>query len=172
MLGADDALIAVKRDLADNVVVTVENAKDAEAGLEIVSRLVVVNIGADEDGDPITSCVIEPTDSPAIKAATAGKKSGPSRATDVDNVKRALVAAYRRLCDAAPVVPNFKGKIEVVKLRDEVRSHGLLETDDDGKITAAGRQHWQRAKADLITSRIFHEEDGYFWQLTSAALVT
>ena len=39
LLGADDILIAVKRDAADNIVATIENAKDAATGLEIVTAL-------------------------------------------------------------------------------------------------------------------------------------
>ena len=170
LLGADDALIAVKRDLADNIVATVENAKDGEAGLEIISRLAVVIIGDDEDGDPITSCVVEPVGEPAVR--TPGETPVKAkRSEDVEKIKQALVEAYRRLCHAEAHVRGFDGKVETTRLRDAVKSRGFLETDDDGKITATGRQHWQRAKTDLIASRIFMEEDGKFWQLTAAVLV-
>src|ERR1700734_2870056 len=58
LIGAVDAQIAVKRDAAENIVATLELSKDGEAGAEIVSRLVPVEVGRDEDREPITSCVI------------------------------------------------------------------------------------------------------------------
>jgi len=64
LTGAADAQLAVKRDSAGNVVMTVELAKDGPQGDEIVSRLKPVTVGVDEDGDPITSCVVEPVDDP------------------------------------------------------------------------------------------------------------
>ena len=60
--GAVDAQLAVKRDATDAIVVEVEFQKDGAAGDIIASRLKVVEVGKDEDGEIISSCVIEPTD--------------------------------------------------------------------------------------------------------------
>jgi hypothetical protein len=60
LTGACDAQLAVKRDGENNVVVTVEFMKDGIEGEVIRSHLELVQLGQDEDGDPITSCVIEP----------------------------------------------------------------------------------------------------------------
>jgi hypothetical protein len=68
--GADDAQIAVARDAADNVVATVEHMKDSEGGTTIVSRLERVELGTDDDGDPITSCIIVPVDGAATNKAS------------------------------------------------------------------------------------------------------
>jgi hypothetical protein len=62
LMGAIDAQIAVKRDAADNIIATVELMKDGPQGEEFASRLEVVEIGIDDDGDKITSCVIVPVD--------------------------------------------------------------------------------------------------------------
>jgi AAA domain len=56
--GADDVQIAIERDKEGNIVATVEHAKDSEAGAVIVSRLERVELGDDDEGDPMTSCVI------------------------------------------------------------------------------------------------------------------
>src|SRR5262249_1465137 len=45
---------------------TVEWLKDGLEGDEIHSRLRVVDVGTDEDGDPETSCVVEPADAPQL----------------------------------------------------------------------------------------------------------
>ncbi len=93
MFGAADVLIAVKRDSADNIVATLENAKDGRIGLEIVSRLVPVDVAQDEDGDAITSCVIEPIGEPSAKAAQRPTKRAARNETD--NPKIELLAAWR-----------------------------------------------------------------------------
>jgi hypothetical protein len=59
LTGAADAQLAVKR-LDGNIVATVEFMKDGPEGDEEVSRLIQVAVGIDDDGDEITSCIIEP----------------------------------------------------------------------------------------------------------------
>jgi hypothetical protein len=57
--GADDVQIAVERDDKSGVITAkVEHAKDSEAGATIVCRLERVDLGADDEGDAITSCVV------------------------------------------------------------------------------------------------------------------
>jgi hypothetical protein len=69
LMGALDIQIAVRRDAADNIVTELELAKDGEVGLQFLSRLKVVEIGIDQDGDPITSCVIEAVDATEVPTA-------------------------------------------------------------------------------------------------------
>jgi AAA domain len=79
--GAVDAQIAVKRDKSGSIVATVEHMKDGPEGDEIVSQLVVAEVGTDEDGEPITSCVVEPvaagpkTAKPAFSLPAAQKRA-------------------------------------------------------------------------------------------------
>jgi hypothetical protein len=169
LTGAADVQIAVKRDLANNVITTVEWAKDGPTSLEIVSRLVEVNLGVDEDGDPITSLAIEEVEGERTRIAANKPGKGHRRSEEVDKISRALADAYHRLADGLARVPGFDNKpvlkVEVDKLREEVRSRGFLETDDDGAITGAARKHFQRAKTDLIMSNFFAEKDGKLWQI-------
>lgn len=60
LLAALDAVIEVSRD-GDRREWKLTKAKDGEDGIAHAFRLKVVELGEDEDGDPITSCVIEPT---------------------------------------------------------------------------------------------------------------
>ena len=62
LTGAVDAQLSVKRDASDAVIVEVEFMKDGATGDIIGSRLKQVEVGNDQDGEPITSCVIEPAD--------------------------------------------------------------------------------------------------------------
>jgi hypothetical protein len=77
LTGADDAQVAVRRDDNKNIVATVEHMKDGPAGAEVVSFLEHITVGTDDDGEPITSCVVRDA---AMEAAP--KKSGPITKAD------------------------------------------------------------------------------------------
>ena len=165
LIGAADVQIAVIKD-ADDIVATLELAKDMDVGLRFVSRLDLVELGQDADGDPVTSCVVRAVEG---GGEATKKPAGSRRSDDVAKVKRAIMDAYARLADAVDKTPGFDGKpvlkIPVDKLREQVKSRGFLETDDDGRLTSTGRKHFQRAKTDLIASKRFLEADGMFWRL-------
>src|SRR5262249_6235581 len=67
--GAVDAQLAVRRDASDAIIVDVEFMKDGAAGDMIASKLEVITVGKDEDGEEITSCVIRSADVPKIVEA-------------------------------------------------------------------------------------------------------
>jgi AAA domain len=77
LTGAADAQLAVKRDDAGNVVLTVEFMKDGPQGEEIISRLEPATVGTDDDGEAITSCVVRLADASNSKAKAKGAK-GPA----------------------------------------------------------------------------------------------
>lgn len=70
LTGAADAQIAVKRDESDRVIAMVEFMKDGPQGDSIVSELEQMTVGADEDGEEITSCVVRPCDGSAASRQT------------------------------------------------------------------------------------------------------
>lgn len=75
LTGAADAQIAVARDEAtSDVICTVEWMKDGAEGDVIASRLEFVELGRDEDGDPITSCIIVPAESEFSKSRAKARK--------------------------------------------------------------------------------------------------
>jgi len=59
LTGACDAQLAVKRDDIGRIITSVEWLKDGAEGDAIASRLDVVEVGVDEDGEAITSCIVE-----------------------------------------------------------------------------------------------------------------
>lgn len=78
--GATEAQIAVKKDGNNVITCTVEYMKDGSDGDEVFSTLRVVEVGDDEYGDPITSCVVDPVDSPPA-AGDRGPKLTPNQET-------------------------------------------------------------------------------------------
>ncbi len=70
LTGAADAQIAVKRDGDGVICATLEWLKDGPEGAEVYSKLDPVDVGTDDDGDPITSCIIVEAE-PVTKTTTA-----------------------------------------------------------------------------------------------------
>jgi hypothetical protein len=66
LAGADDAQIAVNRDKEGVITITVEHMKDGDASGPMASKLERVELGDDDDGDPMSSCVIVPADIVAV----------------------------------------------------------------------------------------------------------
>ena len=74
LTGAADAQIAVKRDAAGVICTTLEWMKDGPEGVEVYSKLEPVEVGADDDGDMITSRVVVEAE-PAVAKAPGAKLS-------------------------------------------------------------------------------------------------
>jgi hypothetical protein len=75
LTGAADAQIAVKKDAAGLITTTVEWMKDGPEGDETASRFkVIAGLDLDEDGEPISSCVLEPVPHTPTRSAVKAKK--------------------------------------------------------------------------------------------------
>ncbi len=97
LTGAADAQIGVKKDGAGLITTIVEYMKDGAEGEETVSRLDVVEVGFDEDHEPITSCVIVP----AAEDERAGK-----RPIVTGQAKIALELLTKAIKDAGQILPS------------------------------------------------------------------
>jgi hypothetical protein len=75
LAGADDVQIEVTRNKDGVITTRVEHMKDAEAGASFASKLESVELGKDEDDDPITSCIIIPTDAAGAKGPKLSKNN-------------------------------------------------------------------------------------------------
>jgi hypothetical protein len=127
LTGAADAQLAVNRDAANNIIVTLEYAKDGPQGDTVASRLEVVDVGIDEDGDPITSCVVLPTEADGMASNTIKVKGA---------AKVALEALYEAIAECGEVppasshIPPKTRTIPVVRWRQYCEAKMIAETDD------------------------------------------
>lgn len=107
LTGAADVQIRVERDAANDVVGTVEAAKDMPEGVVITSRLELVELGTDQDGDPITSCVVVPVDGPTTKPS---KKPPLPKAASI--AQRALTMAINECgTPPPPTTPEINSRV-------------------------------------------------------------
>ena len=160
LTAACDAQLSVKRDKNGIVTVTVEYMKDGPQGETIGSRLEVVEVGTDETGDPITSCIVEPVDGPLAK--TGARVGG--------QVKIALDLLERAIADAGEIPPASNhipgGQNRVVRLtlwRGYCKDGGLTEGDN----TEAFKKAWQRVRTNLQSRGFVGVWDNKVWLATA-----
>jgi hypothetical protein len=141
LTGAADAQIAVKRDSAGYVIATVEWMKDGPEGTTIASKLEQVEVGVDDDGDKITSCVVVPVeDRPAETATRKSTKSG-----------RIFHDAFIEALDTKGQIIRVRGTEPVVKavnvedVRPEFYARYVTSEAEPKKRAAAQRQAFRRA---------------------------
>jgi hypothetical protein len=76
--GAVDAQIAISRTRGERIKATLELMKDGPEGFELWSNLKTIVVGYDDEGEPITSCVVEPASLPA-PTLTRGPRLTPNQ---------------------------------------------------------------------------------------------
>jgi hypothetical protein len=97
---ADGVVRVMPHDEDQLRVVTVQKAKDAEAGQRHAFALKVVDLGVDADGDPETTCVVDWQDSPP-----SGTKAGKRARTKQHANRTAILTAFGRLEDRGRLKP-------------------------------------------------------------------
>lgn len=157
--GAADAQIAVTRDGATgDIVAKVDWMKDGAGGDEIVTRLQVVEVGSDEDGEPITSCVVLPAD--PNRPPRADKRSSLSA-----RQKRALALLEGEIdlqgvvLEPGNHVPAFTKAAKRETWR-EACYKGLWVVSDKPD---ARRQAFNRAVDDLLAKKAVETWDDWYW---------
>jgi len=156
LMGAIDAQIAVKRDAADNIIATVELMKDGPQGDEFASRLEVVEIGIDDDGDKRTSCVIVP-----VEGLATSRKDKAARLTK--GAKIALAALQEAIgeCGAIPPASNHIPSGVKCITQDQWREYFDRHCADNTKDAA--RMAFKRASEALIADTLAGCWTPYVW---------
>ena len=162
LLGAADAQLSVKRDSADNIVVTVEYMKDGPQGEVVVSRLDSLEVGVDVDGDAITSCVIVP-----VEGAAAPKPSKEKAVKLTAAAKIALRALEDVIASAGQPSPggdHIPGYAVVVKFEDwrrQAYSTGISDSTEE----SARRMAFKRAAESLVGANVVGRWEAYCWKI-------
>jgi hypothetical protein len=146
LTGAADAQLAVKRDAAGNILVIVEWMKDGPEGDVTASRLEVVEVGTDPDGEPITSCVVVAVDAPPARDSSRAARLPKAAQTAL----RALSEVLGEQGEAPPPsnhIPNGAKVVSVAAWREQAYRRGISTSDEpDSK-----RRTFQRASQYLIS---------------------
>jgi hypothetical protein len=155
LTGAADAQLSVKRDKGA-IVVEVEAMKDGAEGVTFTSSLQVIDVGTDENGKTISSCVIAPLEgqAPAAKAKRAVKV--PKNAMLALNALRDAVADYgQRVANAHVPAVNV---VTLEQWRTYAYRRGL-----GGEEAGSRQKAFVRAAETLAGSSLVGIWEPYTW---------
>lgn len=152
--GAADAIIRVERDQDGIRSATVQRAKDDADGAVMGFNLRVVDLGPDEDGDTITTCLAEEADAPAGKRPRLTGTRGRAFHILLD-----LIAAKGKLLPAVGGFPDGLRGIEETVWREECDSRRLSGAEDKKSRSRA----FKRAFEDLLGVQAIATRDGLVW---------
>jgi hypothetical protein len=145
------------RATARFIVVTIEWMKDGAEGDVIVSRLELVDLGADADGEPVTSCVIKPVEGEPIRQQTNRKLSDRQRlALD------ALAECATSRGQAPPATFGLPAGLLTVTAndwREELYRRDVLDRD-----AKSPREDFRRVKNSLQVRKLIRARDEFVWR--------
>lgn len=150
------------QDSSGAITATLEWLKDGDEGEILTSRLKVIKLGQDDDGDPISSCVIE-----AIEG-DAAERSAPTRMLS-DRQKLAIVALQNVVTAKGEPVPSTFGlpadvrAVPVPAWREELERRGTLDPDGSNP-----RQEFKRLKEALQARTVIALRDHLVWLVSPA----
>jgi hypothetical protein len=150
LMGAADAMLAVRRGDAGQILVTIDKMNDGEAGEVFASRLESITVGRDEDGGPITSCVVEP-----VELDTATRQSKPPRLSHSEQI--AFKALQYAIAEAGMAAPGSNHIPQGNHVRDvtveQWNTYARLRGISDSKETKVRNQAFKRAKEGLLAKQ-------------------
>ncbi len=160
---AADAQIAVKRDEAGRIIATVEYMKDGAEGDTLASTLRVVELGEDEDGEPITSCVVEPAEPGATQRTAKAKGLTAAAKVALGTLRKALAEAG----EPAPASNHIPQQMNVVSVETWRRYH-YIGTASDAQTPEARKKDFQRARQQLQAAATIGIHNDLCWVATDA----
>jgi hypothetical protein len=161
LTGAVDAQIAVKRDGTDEIVATLEWMKDGPEGAELISKLESVTVGVDDNGTPITSCVIAPCSDRAAKTKLVPKRKLSAAAQiALNQLKKALTTTGARAPESYhDRIPSTVLTVDYDLWRGYCYAGGISPTDSP----EAKKKAFGRAADSLIADEFVKRWEQYVW---------
>ena len=135
LTGAADARLAVTRDAAKNILVDVEFMKDGEGSGTLVSALESLEVGVDQDGEPITSCVV--VEAEAAPVHDRGPKLTKNQSTYLAILKANQPITTENLNDRLREVGmGIKRAADLCDIRLALQAKGLIYEGMNGWSTS------------------------------------
>jgi hypothetical protein len=149
--GAADTVIEV--DKRDGLrLIKVVKQKDAADGVQIDFDLEVVRIGQDDEGKPITTCVVREVRDVVRSAPNLSKTE--KRAV---GLLRNMLKDFNDRPPGNGAIPNVA--ITIKRFRDGLKSAGVTHRDNPN----SERSQWARLKKSLVDKGFLVIRDGYCW---------
>jgi len=158
LTGAADAQIAVARQGDGLITAKVEYMKDGIEGEVVASRLEPVDLGGDDDGQPISSCIVAAADGEAGKVPISKPRLTGQTKTALDLLHKALAEAG----EIPPASHHIPGSVRVVRVdlwQRYCETGGLSAGEDE----SASRKAFKRARDRLRELNLICIWDVWVW---------
>ncbi len=155
LLGAADAVIGISSDETGLRTARIEKQKDGEDGQVFSFRLKSVTLGADEDGDPVSTCIL--SDVTDLKRAEPTKrKTGPAVPA---SLRLWLDIFDQTLADVGKMARPFADGPEVKTIdRESMREAFYQRRGDD--TSEAKKKAFNRGLNAVLDQKIIIATDG------------
>jgi len=153
----DTEIEVTKSPNDDQSMATVTKQRDGETGRAFAFKLQRVDLGQDQDGEPVTSCVVMPIENAdAIKPGKTGRRPIPAEHLKALEYLKDAMVDNGELVTANGIPPGTR-VVHVDHWRDRLKQRGLHDGTDSGK------KWFQRARASLITHERIVFDGSYVW---------
>ena len=150
LTGACDAQIKITRDGAGNITAEVEHMKDGAEGETVTSRLEQVDVGFDEDGEPITSCVV--LEAEPVEESQRQRQISGAKGVALDLLRNAIID-HGEIPRASNHIPSNTQAVTVSLWREYCYSGTVADSGEpDAKRKAFSRASKQLQNDNLIGS--------------------
>jgi hypothetical protein len=154
LIGAADLVVEIAKADDASRTATVTAAKDDPDGAAMGFKLRVIELGTDQDGDPITTCIVDEMDEPTTPGAKLSKSEARARGFLAD-----LIVAEGKPLPTGAEFPTGLCGVPETRWREECESRRLSTSDKKDSHRAAFR----RAYDGLLASAIVATRDGTIW---------
>jgi|LakMenEpi03Aug12_release.lakeMendotaPanAssembly.Ray.scaffolds.fasta_scaffold23166_5 hypothetical protein len=154
LLGAADTVIAISSDEAGTRTARIEKQKDGEDGHAFTFRLQSVTLATDDDGDPVTSCVV--TDIFKLERAERKTRTGPS----IPSSLRLWLSVFDEvLADVGRMSRPFSDGPEVLTIDRETLKTAFYQRRGDD-TPEAKKKAFNRGLNSVLDQKIVIATDG------------
>jgi hypothetical protein len=157
LTGAADAQLATKSDGDGLVTTAVEYLKDGAAGDVISSRLEQLTVGTDEDGAPITSCVVVPAEDVTLNAEP---KPVPPAAKLALELLNACIVDHGVPAPASEHIPAWVKGVTKAEWRRHLERGGVVNAEGNP------REQQRRLIVTLKNAGLIGAWDDFIWPVT------
>jgi hypothetical protein len=152
---AVDTEIEVTREVATGIsTATVTKQRDGATEGQIAFRLRQVKLGKDQDGEPVTSCVVEPVSGP-IKNTRQGKLSGAAR-VGFDQLRNCM-ADHSADLPASAYLPGGTKGVTLTLWRGYLEKAGVINPEGNP------REQFRRIRVTLQERGFIGVWDDFVW---------
>ena len=152
--------------------------KDSDSGSDLAFSLRLIDLGEDEDGDSLTTCVVEwrePGDLP--KTHRRQRALPPVARTALAQLKRLIdVGPTEAIC--APGAPRGTTGVRIESLKAAINRQAAELDPEPDSLKATEHRQWKDRRRKAVTDGVRHleerglvrVEDGLIWLLASSPL--